>query len=126
MTQVMAAAVPDRMRVLSTAVAETARRLELKTGDLGDIIGISQSSASRLVRGQFFLAENSKQWEMAALLVRLYRGLASIVGNSDELARGWLESPNRAFAEQRPIDIIKRVDGLVLACEYVDAHRAPA
>jgi len=124
--QVQAIPATDRERVLCTAVVEAAGRLTLTSGDLGAIVGISQSSASRLQRGNFFLADGSKTWEMAALFVRLYRGLAAIVGNSDELAHQWLTSPNRAFAEQRPLDVIKRVEGLVRACEYVDAHRATA
>ena len=41
-----------------------------------------------------------------------------------QLAKNWLRSPNRAFADQQPIDAIKSVQGLVHACEYVDAHRA--
>lgn len=115
-----------RQQVLCAAVVEASRRLNLTTGEIAEIIGISQSSASRLTRGLFFLEDGTKTWETAALLIRLYRGLASIVGNSDELAQAWLDSPNRIFGERKPIEMIKRIDGLVHACEYVDAHRAPA
>ncbi len=117
------AAHPSRSRVLTEAVAETARRLEIGPSDLGTIIGISQPSASKLFRGQFALKERTKEWELAAYLVRLYRSLVSTVGN-DALALTWLKSRNRAFGDQAPSEIIKRVDGLVHACEYLDAHRA--
>lgn len=126
MARTVHAQAASRQRVLSVAVAEASRRLSLTTGELAEIIGISQSSASRLTRGLFVLDDGTKTWETAALFIRLYRGLVSIVGNSDELAREWLGSPNRTFGERRPIDVIKRIDGLVHACEYVDAHRAPA
>lgn len=114
-----------RSGVLSTAVAETARRLEIGPTDLGKIIGISQPVASRLLQGNYSIKEGSKEWELAALFVRMYRSLHSIVGNNDELAKDWLRSSNRAFGDQEPIDVIRKVQGLVHACEYIDAHRAP-
>lgn len=114
-----------RSGVLSTAVAETARRLAIGPTDLGKIIGISQPVASRLLQGNYSIKEGSKEWELAALFVRMYRGLHSIVGNNDELAKDWLRSSNRAFGDQEPIDVIRKVQGLVHACEYIDAHRAP-
>lgn len=113
-----------RTAVLSMAAANAAVRLGLTTSDLERILGISQSSASRLMNGGFQLKENSKPWEMALLLIRLYRGLASIVGNDDTLALQWLRSPNRAFDDARPYDRIQSAVGLVSVCDYVDAHRA--
>lgn len=80
MPQAIVANAQDRARILSTAVAEVARHLEISSTDLGSIIGISQPSASRLMRGEFTVRERTKEWELAALLVRLYRGLYSIVG----------------------------------------------
>lgn len=77
-----------------------------------------------MIRGEFQLKQNGKPWEMALLLNRLYRGLASIVGNDDALAVKWLRSPNRAFDNARPYDRIQSAAGFVAACDYVDAHRA--
>lgn len=120
------AAAPKRAEVLSRAVAEVARQLGIGSTDLGAILGISQSSASRLMNGLYVLHEPQKEWELAALLVRLYRGLHSIVGNDDRLARDWLTSRNRAFGDQVPFAVIRQAAGLVHACDYIDAHRAAA
>jgi uncharacterized protein (DUF2384 family) len=114
----------QRARVLTRAVAETARRLEIKTTELTDIIGVSQPTASRLLNGKFLLAEGGKPWELGVHLVRLYRSLLSMVGGNDELARAWLRSANRALGGRAPIDAIRSVAGLVHACDYLDAHRA--
>jgi hypothetical protein len=114
----------DRARVLTQAVAETTRRLKLRTTELTGIIGISQPSASRLLHGKFTLAEGGKPWELGTHLVRLYRSLASMVGGDDELARTWLKSVNQAFGGRTPLEAIRTVEGLVHACDYVDAHRA--
>ena len=126
MPQAIAAKAQDRARILSTAVAEVARHLEISSTDLGSIIGISQPSASRLMRGDFTVRERTKEWELAALLVRLYRGLYSIVGSNDQLAKDWLKSRNLAFGNEIPFTVIQKASGLVHACDYVDAHRAPA
>lgn len=126
MTQTALAAEPaERALVLSQAVAETARRLAIRPTDLAPIIGVSQPSASRLMKGQFLVKEGTPEWQLSALFVRLYRGLFSIVGNSDELARAWLGSANQAFGGKLPIEVIRSITGLVAACDYVDAHRAP-
>lgn len=124
MTRSASAPITDRSRVLTRAVIEAARRLALGPSDLKNIIGASQPTASRLLNGRYALPEGSKPWELAAHFVRLYRSLSSLVGGDDELARTWLKSPNRAFDGQRPLEAIKRVDGLIHACEYLDAHRA--
>lgn len=114
----------NRAQVLSGAVAEAARRLEITSTDLGVILGISQSSASRLMNGIYSLREPQKEWELAALFVRLYRGLHSIVGSNDQFARDWLKSDNAAFGNQMPLAVIRQAAGLVHACDYIDAHRA--
>lgn len=115
---------PDRARVLTHAVAETAARLKLKTTDLMVIIGVSQPTASRLLNNKFLLTEGTKPWELGTHLVRLYRSLSSMVGGDDELARSWLKSGNQAFGGRTPLEALGRVEGLVHACDYVDAHRA--
>jgi hypothetical protein len=120
------AARPDsgRERVLTQAVVEAARRLELGSSEIAEVIGKSQPTASRLLNGKYLLADSKKEWELSAHFVRLYRSLSSVVGGNDELARAWLKSPNRAFDGQMPLAAIKRIDGLLHACEYLDAHRA--
>lgn len=114
----------DRSRVLTSAVQEVAKRFDLGSTDLKDIIGVSQSTASRLLNGHYGIPEGGKPWELSAMLVRMYRSLSSMVGGDDELARTWMHSPNRAFGGRHPAEEIKRIEGLVRACEYLDAHRA--
>jgi len=114
----------DRSAVLTQALTETANRLELGPTEIGKIVGVSQPTASRLLKGEYLLKESAKEWELSAHLVRLYRSLFSLVGSDDSLARGWLKSANKAFAGQEPIALIKRIDGLIHVCEYLDAYRA--
>jgi hypothetical protein len=124
MPQALAAAVPGKGRVLTQALIETADRLQVGPSELKAIIGVSQPTASRLLHGTYELAPGSKPFELAAHLVRLYRSLSAMVGGDDALAGRWLRSTNLAFENAQPIEAIKRVDGLLHACEYLDAHRA--
>ena len=114
----------DRSTVLTQALTETANRLELGPTEIGKIVGVSQPTASRLLKGEYLLKESAKEWELSAHLVRLYRSLFSLVGSDDSLARGWLRSANKSFAGQEPIALIKRIDGLIHVCEHLDAYRA--
>jgi len=126
MSQAVVANAQDRARILSHAVVEVARHLEISSTELGAIIGISQSSASRLMRDEISIRERTKEWELGALLVRLYRGLYSIVGSNNQLAKDWLKSRNLAFGNEIPLVVIQKASGLVHACDYIDAHRATA
>lgn len=114
----------ERSVILTHAVTETAKHLNVGPTDLAVIVGISQSSASRMFSGGFTIKEGTPEWQLAALFVRFYRGLFSIVGNNDELAREWLTTGNHAFDGQSPLEVIKSIIGLVAACDYIDAHRA--
>ncbi|NMG48206.1 DUF2384 domain-containing protein [Azoarcus communis] len=114
----------DRAKVLSQALSQVAGRLEIGPTEIGQIVGVSQPTASRLLHGSYNLKETGKEWELSTHLVRLYRSLFSLVGGDEALARGWLRSANDAFFGQRPIDVIKRIDGLLNVCDYLDTHRA--
>ena len=60
---------------------------------------------------------------MAALFVRLFRSLDSVVGSNDEAARAWLNGENRALGD-KPVNLIRSAEGLVRAVHYLDAARS--
>ena len=113
----------ERAQVLTKAVLRTADALGLKNAELAEIIGVSAPTVTRLRQGKAVLGPNDKAFELGALLVRLYRGLASIVGGDDNSARTWLRGPNTALGAA-PIDRLKSVSGLTDTVRYVDARRA--
>ena len=111
-----------RNRVLTKAVLKLASFYDFKGKELSEIIGISEAGATRLHNGTKLISEQSKEGELALLLIRLYRSLNAIVGNDPEKAKAWLNIPNRYLA-QEPMNYIKRVDGLVAVVNYLDAMR---
>lgn len=115
---------PERDRaVLSQATLRAAELLAVPQAELAAIIGLSPASISRMKTGAYLLDRGGKEWELAALWVRLFRSLDSITGGRDELSRSWLTSQNAAL-HARPVDLIRTVTGLVRVVEYLDAVRA--
>ena len=108
--------------VLSKAVTRTAEFLGLSSAELARTIGLSEASVSRLRSGRYELTPGTKPFELAVLLVRLYRGLDSLMGD-DQASRSWLRARNLAL-EGRPLDMIQSVTGLVHVIQYLDSRRA--
>lgn len=109
--------------VVGKAVARAADRLGLTNRELARILGLSEASVSRLRRGAYRLEPSSKAFELALLLVRLFRSLDAITGGEQRVARAWLRNPNTALGGV-PVERIASVGGLVDVLAYLDARRA--
>lgn len=119
----IAASKPEPGRVLTGAVLRAAVLLELTQVRVAEILGLSPATVSRMANGTYILDAARKEWEMAALFVRLFRSLDSVVGSNDEAARAWLNGENRALGD-RPVNLIRSAEGLVRAVHYLDAARS--
>jgi uncharacterized protein (DUF2384 family) len=109
--------------LVGKAAARAADILGLKNAALGRVLGLSEASVSRLKAGTFAPAADSKPFELALLLVRLFRSLDALLGGDDYAMRSWLRSPNLDLGG-RPADLIQTVTGLVAVVDHVDAYRA--
>ncbi len=107
--------------VLARATISAAGRLGLRNRQLGEIIGTSEASISRL-RGGRGLDPDRKEGELALLFLRLYRSLDALVGGDDAKARAWLHSQNDHLGGI-PADRIRTVEGLIYVIQYLDAMR---
>lgn len=111
--------------VLTKATLRAAQLLGLTHAATARVIGVSAATMSRLASGERVLEPGSKSAELAALLVRLYRSLDALVGNSEQHRRAWMTSHNRAF-NQAPRQAIESAEGLALVVRYLDGARAQA
>ena len=118
MTQ--AVAVQRSHGVLSKATWRAARQLGLSGAALSKVIGLSEATVSRLGRGEWDVAPQSKEGQLAALLVRLFRSLDAIVGNDAAKVATWMSSYNQAL-NGVPRELIESPQGLVMTLQYVDA-----
>jgi hypothetical protein len=114
---------PTAEAVVSKAVVRAARHLELSNATLASILGLSEPTVSRLAAGTYTLDPRGKPYELALLLIRLFRGLDAIVGGEPEPMRTWMRSHNLAL-DGVPADQVRSVSGLVEAVAYVDSSRA--
>lgn len=110
--------------VLGKAVARAASMLGLSGAALARVIGLSEPTVSRVLKGGRPVLPDSKEGELALLLVRVYRGLDALVGSDDAKRLAWMRSPNQALGGE-PLKMIERADGLVAVLNYLDGMRAP-
>jgi transcriptional regulator with XRE-family HTH domain len=113
---------PEPGRILTGAVLRASTLLDITQSSLAQILGLSPSTVSRMVRGTYTLDEQKKEWELGALFVRLFRSLDALIGSNDSAARAWLHGRVGALTA-RPIDLIRSTEGLVRVVQYLDAAR---
>ena len=112
---------PQSDLVLSKAILSVAKRLGLNAAKLSKIIGCSEATISRLKSGRG-IDPQSKQGELAILVVRLYRSLNAILGANDEQSKRWLQAYNHHLTDV-PVKKIQSVEGLIEVIQYLDAMR---
>lgn len=115
---------PQDARVLAKALGRAAEALGLSGATLAAVIGASEATVSRVVRGERPLAPASKSGELALLVVRLYRSLDALVGNDARARLAWMRSRNDAL-NGVPAELIRSAAGLVTVVAYLDGMRAP-
>lgn len=109
--------------VVAKAVVNAAEQLGLNGRKLGDVLGLSEASVSRMKKGDLALQPGDKAFELALLLIRLFRSLDAITGGDQSVARLWMQNDNTALGA-RPIDKISTITGLIDVLSYLDARRA--
>jgi len=115
----------DPSLVLSKATGRASEFLGLSGAALARVIGVSEPTVSRLIKGGKGLDPRSKEGQLSLLLVRVYRSLEALVGTDGEKRIAWMRSYNKAL-RGKPVDLIENPEGLVATLSYLDGMRAPA
>ncbi len=114
---------PEKKYVLTKALIRSSEMLKLSRQELSAIIGLSESSLSRLFHDNHTcLNPKSKEGQLGILLIRLYQSLDSLLGGNSTQCELWLRSENIHLGET-PIKLIKSIEGLILTLQYLDAMR---
>jgi transcriptional regulator with XRE-family HTH domain len=112
--------VSEEGRVLAKSVIRAADQLAVSQKKLGSILGVSESTVSRIRKGSIGLEPSSgKAFELALLFVRLYVLLDAIAGGDEAVSRSWLRNWNDVLRD-RPIDLVESARGLVGVVQYLD------
>jgi hypothetical protein len=136
----VARAHPDEGSILAAAVLRAAEHLGIPNRRLAAVVGISESSLSRMAHGGFAPRRGDKEFELCALFLRLFRSLDAFAGGDQEAARAWLRAPNIGLAAlppedyrlpreelarrgKVPLDEIATIPGLLDVIGYLDSRR---
>ena len=110
-------------QVVTKATVVAAERLGLNARSLASVLGVSEASVSRMKRLDHLLEKGTKPFELALLLIRLFRSLDAITGGDEAVARKWLRNTNTALGGI-PAHRISTITGLTDVLAYLDARRA--
>jgi len=110
-------------QVVTKATVVAAERLGLNARSLASVLGVSEASVSRMKRLDHLLEKGTKPFELALLLIRLFRSLDAITGGDEGVARKWLRNTNTALGGI-PAHRISTITGLTDVLAYLDARRA--
>ncbi len=111
--------------VLAKATGRASELLGLSGAALARVIGVSEPTVSRVIKGNKGLDPSSKEGQLSLLLVRVYRSLDALVGTDGEKRIAWMRTHNKAL-RGKPVDLIENPEGLVATLSYLDGMRAPA
>jgi hypothetical protein len=114
---------PNDGALVAQAVQRIAEFWALTNEGLGQILGLSDSTVSRLRNGNWRFQSGTKSFELAQYLLRLFRSLDSLMGSDDAASRSWLVSENRELGG-KPIDLIRSIRGQSDVADYGDDYRA--
>lgn len=112
----------QKAAIITKAVRNAADLWGLNNNQLGRILGLSDSSISRLKRNQYFLNPNNKEWELALLFLRIFRGLDAYMGGHVENEKNWLLAENQTLTGI-PLELMQTIEGLSNVVQYIDCVR---
>lgn len=112
---------PDRAMVLCKALFNASEQLTLNQEELGKVVGINRTGVSRLKK-KGTLDPESKQGELAKLLIRAARALFALSGGSHDWIKHFMRSNNKLTGGV-PAEQIQSVQGLMRVVTYLDAIR---
>ena len=112
----------DDRKIVTRAVLKAAKALGMTNQALSRAMGISASKLDR-ARGSQGAVLNGKDYEIALLLIRIYRALYAILGGNREQMKHWIATPNRHLHGESPLTQLQSIEGLVLVVRYLDGMR---
>lgn len=87
--------------MVGKAVVCAAVLLGMTNADLARTIGVSEATVSRIRVGSYRLESGTKPYELSLLLIRLFRGLAAVMGGEEASIGSWMETATSPCAACR-------------------------
>jgi len=116
--------IPSDEALVTKALLNAAKCLDINHSELSKIVGISTPQLSRIKNnGACINMRSGKGYELALLFIRLFRSLDAITGGDNSVSALWIRNHNNVI-NGIPIEQIKKVTGLVDVLSYLDSRRA--
>lgn len=113
----------ERERIVTSALSKAVQKLRFTQSELADVLGVSKSTASRIMNGTHVLKEGHKDYEIAVIFLRIFRSLDAVTGGDDRVNVDWMRNENTALSGV-PAALVKNLTGLMNVVTYLDAQRA--
>lgn len=110
---------PSPSEIVTNGIMRASFELGLKGIQVAQILGISPSTISRMRAGTYQLAEGTKPYELAMLLLRVHHNLKNVMGGNVDALRNWMATTNKELGDI-PSQKILTVQGLVAVLGYLE------
>ncbi|HCN71965.1 MAG TPA: hypothetical protein DIS96_09680 [Pusillimonas sp.] len=110
--------------VLATALLNAGTQLNLNHSELAAVLGLHRSAISRL-KQTLQLKPESKQGELALMLIRIHQALHALSDGNLPWMQHFMHSPNH-LTGQVPAHQIQNIEGLIKVVLCVEALQYPA
>lgn len=112
---------PDPENVLAKALFNSSEQLSLTMVEVGKVLGMHRTSMGRMKK-TMALDPNSKEGELALLLIRAARALYALSGGDREWMIHFMRSKN-SVTGGIPAEQVQTVTGLARVVTFLDAIR---
>lgn len=109
----------DRERVLMEAVLAASKELGITHDELESMLQPRCFAETSSPSDSQFVGDAPQRLDQVASLVMIHRALLSLVGGDGGLARDWMGSPNRAFANLVPKEVMLEAGGVTVVQSYL-------
>lgn len=116
---------PDARSVLAKALNRAQQHMGVDNQVMASILGINRTTLTRHYQSQG-LDPRQNAGRLAAVVLRIYRAVFTLMGGDATNIRHWFDTRNQAFAGRTPVDAMQSIDGLVSVAQYCDAMRGRA
>lgn len=105
-------------RIVSTGLLQAASDLELSGKELGNIVGLSEATVSRLRNGKWTLQKDTKSYEIAMVFLHVHQRLKSVMGGNIDRMKDWLHARNEDLGSS-PLTLLNKLQGLFRVLFYL-------
>jgi len=121
---------PSNSAIVANSLMEASRFLGVTQEQTAAAIGVSRATIARMKKratdnlaNDEAISSSSKAFELALLVIRIYRSLYAILGGNQQAMKHWMTTPNRHLANEKPVELIQSAMGLGRVIWYLDAMR---